>query len=86
MLFFKQKWEQKMDSTGSRTIEPLFESKYFCFFSRHHVICSNKVRSILHSINKRGIYLPWTLERSQVPPLHVVQHESDTLTYLPNCI
>jgi hypothetical protein len=33
VLFFKQKWKQKMDSTGLRTIEPLFERKYFFFIT-----------------------------------------------------
>jgi hypothetical protein len=32
VLLFKQKWKQKMDSVGSRTIEHLFEGKYFCLF------------------------------------------------------
>ena len=52
MLIFK--WKQRRDSTGSRTIEPLFKFKYFLgfFYYCHHVIYSRRVRPRLRIIHK----------------------------------
>ena len=51
------KWKQRMDSTGPRTIEPLFKFKYFCYFYfyYHHVICSEGLDQDYTSYTKGNI-------------------------------